>query len=253
MYRYYFLIVAIMITVISENAYAQSSRRSMYIVPITLNTVAGGLLHSGNNIFTCMASNTKKFAPNVLDPTKTTQALADMVRFTNPNNGVTSISHIFSISVKNISDINQTVNFIIEKASMTAFNSEGTSNTGIQHVGADFTNPSTYEAKVTISGNESKVVDIRFTCNTDNCGVFFTDRTTMALTHLGGSNISPGCGGTRHACMKLTSELEVRLEIEEPRGAIIAHLQGTTKRGCGVSSRNLSSPISININGGRPF
>ena len=158
--------------------------------------------------------------------------------------GVKIAHHEWVFSFKNLSSIRQTVRIILlPGTAVTSMNSRGdlygTNDGTTNRTARAITEATTLTVNVQPNGYASQGV------------VFEAGSAVGAIMPIDAQptcNTQPG-----HRCMLQTSIVNVRIEVDEDRGAVTGNLSAGGHRCYGMVDTFVSPPFNYPINGGRPF
>jgi hypothetical protein len=158
--------------------------------------------------------------------------------------GVDQGIHSISVSLKNISNIAQTVTIeLLPGTYVSSSNSNGAASSIPHNPGPS----QTLRSAVTVYGPralqpyESSVASITYACSSRSC---YLPRTTP----------SAGCTlGTPQVCLGISSQTTLKITVQEDRGAILANITTSAHRACGYKDHFMTPPPSFTVNGGKAF
>lgn len=156
------------------------------------------------------------------------------------DDGVQMTFHIYSFNFKNLSDVTQNVRIrVLPGTRLESKKSDGM-NTGIPHLW----NPTrSVDSSYNMNFSIGPYADVK-----QDVGFFATgEQTTIKPMFEDVPNGAP------HVCISLHSWLSVEIVVEEDRGAVLGSVTTKAHRGMGKTDSWQSTPISFQINGGRPF
>ncbi len=210
--------------------------RTVKVIPIRMNSVSGGVLDGV--------------------PCRQADVSTGEVLGTVQKDGPVTINHLYSVTLRNVSDVEQTVRIRLEGgSSLSAFYSgpgEGRTNLhGTPVVMNDHFDTTVTLAPSNQGAGALRTVQIEMGCSRATCwGSIYGASSTFV-----GSRENVGaCDPTKQvACISMITLFNVRITVEEDRGAVLGSISGAAHRGCGLKDHYVETPPFIQINGGRPF
>lgn len=202
--------------------------RSMALPPLRSSTIAGGTV-SGSN---CVS--------------------ADVPPGTG-NSGVVKAYQQYRISLRNLSNIQQTVSIAIERDTSISAN-YGMSIPDVtgpnMKMSSDASFSVTLQPAAATSGSSTSQVISMF-CSKNNCWLGHPAGSVGTVEAM----LSGTCGpfSNQVSCLSIDTLLNLRLVVAEDRGAVSGTVSVSAHRECGWKDHYTSPPTFIQINGGRAF
>jgi hypothetical protein len=221
--RRYFYIAFGLLTLSS----VAEAARSVAIPPMRSQTIAGGALGST----TCVSADVP---PGV------------------GNSGVLKANQQYTINLRNLSNIVQTVTVIIERESQAETQYGMTAAPELTGPTLKVSSEASYRVVLQPSSggvgvSSSETVEVSCTKNT--CWIAYPGGSIGSAV-----GKAPNCNQPEAVvCLAVTSRLNVRLEVAEDRGAVSGTISVSAHRECGWKDHYVSPPTFLQINGGRAF
>jgi hypothetical protein len=219
---------------------AAHAARTAWVPPIRISSVAGGVIFDGTNNRVCTTADMKQ------------------TDYAGPStDGVCYGHHTIEISLRNVSDVPQPTRVVILKDSwMRSNHTRGATSSIPEFTGGEVVTASDYVTGwSTIPAQGRATFAFSGFCDNSRCYIRQEVGPTPGQV-VGGTSFpvhpSP-CTGTVQVCIASSSELSLRIEVNENRGAILGHITTGAHRGGGSTDHYAQPPFDVFINGGRAF
>lgn len=222
------------LVVLGSDAWAA---RTVSMFPMRMSTIAGGSLGG----VACVAADL------MVSP---------------GNSGVVAVSHFYTVNLRNLSEIPQTVRIVLEKGSAVSSRYSKILASGVQSpvpddtgksitVGSDQTYSITLAAASAAAGSTA-TLPFFVGCTKNSCWIA-SPGGTMAGTADPIAMPGGSCATSAATCLAADSDLHLRFTVDQDRGAVVGSIATSAHRTCGWKDHFNEPPPFVQINGGRPF